>query len=1187
MKNFLQKTCLLVLMLVMGASAAWADEYRIVFNTNTSDGSTVIASNVKVATVVSNGTQYVSGFTGNCSKAYYSSKSGVKLGSSSAAGAIEFNIAEAYQSNVSSVTVKTVVYGTDESSLTLEYNGGTKAGSTFTPGTDYQYTFNKLTTLTSLKISSTKRAYVSEVVIVTSDDEAGGGTTPTTYNVTIDKNIANGTVSASSATATAGATVTLTAIPATGYEFGSWSVTNASTSSAISVADNKFTMPAANVYVSATFNQTQTGGETGGDGTTVAFGNLGYASWGKEASFSGSTYDELSQTKSGVTFNYVRGSGSTYANTNAIRFYKDNKLTFTAPKGYVISSIVWTGSGFKNDVTTDVERCTSTTSALSWAGNATSVTFTRPSDATSYVTLSSVEVTLAADAGEGGEEGGGTTTEDSPISNFIKTSTLSLEVGAGNYDVRQCLNLPTDYPEGTAGIYNITTTINGLTQKDGEFACVYPYLAFLKAGTYTVTVKAAAVPGKYAETTGTITVTVTGGTTPEPEVTVYENLAALVADGAPTTDGSNVTVTLTNEVITGIYTTSGGYRNGIFLQVGEREIEIYCKNVPEYWEVGGTVSGTLYKCPWKLFNSTWELCPESWGLLYYTAPALQELSITGEPKNEYYVGDSFDVAGLTVTAKYASGTTLDVTDQVEWACEPETFTQEGSAIQVTVMAGLGETIAEKTYTVSVAKNPYVIAGNFTAIKGNIDENISYEAFKGNAANDPFIPKDTGYIRLYQNGGYITITGAKGVTISEVILTTGSTYETTTIGYAVGDDDVPTTGSTVAKNSDFKVSGLSCNSISFYCLGTDKNTRLDIAAIKVKYTKVDINLASISVAGEGIGKEFLQNSTFNHEGITVTARYTDQSSEDVTAKAEFTEPDMTNVGEKTVEVSYTEGGVTKTTSYTINVVAESITKLHIATLPAKTVFKLGESFSCEGLSVTADYNSGRKGVELEAADYEVVAPDVTTPGKKEVTVSLIGNEQVSTSYNVTVLPTNTIFFESFDTNDGTGGNDGKWSGSIASNTFKSDNAWTVTAAGGADQCAKFGAGSTAGSAVTPALGHVGAVTVSFKAAAWDSNNEATTITVSIDGVQASEKEITLTKSEWHDYSVTLSGLTADSKVKFSAKKPSNNRFFLDEVLITEATVSSVTNYIEALKNGEDGYTLDGLQKVVNDILQIEE
>ena len=99
----------------------------------------------------------------------------------------------------------------------------------------------------------------------------------------------------------------------------------------------------------------------------------------------------------------------------------------------------------------------------------------------------------------------------------------------------------------------------------------------------------------------------------------YSSLAELVKAGEPT--GGKVNVTLTNEEILSIYTTSKGYRNGIFLQAGDKEIEIYCKDVPAEWEVGGTVSGTLEDCTWTTFNSTWELCPADWSKLTYKAPA--------------------------------------------------------------------------------------------------------------------------------------------------------------------------------------------------------------------------------------------------------------------------------------------------------------------------------------------------------------------------------------------------------------------------------------------------------------------------------------------------------------------------------------------------------------------------------------
>ena len=77
-------------------------------------------------------------------------------------------------------------------------------------------------------------------------------TPATTYTVTVDGGIQNGTVTASPTEAAEGATVTLTATPAANYNFGSWTVKDASDAD-VTVSGNTFTMPASNVTVSASF----------------------------------------------------------------------------------------------------------------------------------------------------------------------------------------------------------------------------------------------------------------------------------------------------------------------------------------------------------------------------------------------------------------------------------------------------------------------------------------------------------------------------------------------------------------------------------------------------------------------------------------------------------------------------------------------------------------------------------------------------------------------------------------------------------------------------------------------------------------------------------------------------------------------------------------------------------------------
>ncbi len=86
---------------------------------------------------------------------------------------------------------------------------------------------------------------------------------------------------------------------------------------------------------------------------------------------------------------------------------------------------------------------------------------------------------------------------------------------------------------------------------------------------------------------------------------------------------------------------------------------------------------------------------------------------------------------------------------------------------------------------------------------------------------------------------------------------------------------------------------------------------DVYAVNVTVTAPK-ELASLSVSGTPA--EFWKGDTFNHDGMTVTATWSDETTTDVTDEATFSEPDMTTAGEKTVTVTYKE----KTTTYTIEV-----------------------------------------------------------------------------------------------------------------------------------------------------------------------------------------------------------------------------------------------------------------------------
>ena len=152
-------------------------------------------------------------------------------------------------------------------------------------------------------------------------------------------------------------------------------------------------------------------------------------------------------------------------------------------------------------------------------------------------------------------------------------------------------------------------------------------------------------------------------------------------------------------------------------------------------------------------------------------------------------------------------------------------------------------------------------------------------------------------------------------------------------------------------------------------------------------------------------------------------------------------------------------------------------------------------------------------------------------------------------------TTTIFSETFDKFTGTGGNDGSWSGSIASSTAttSTDNTgWTFTKGYAAKQCAKFGAKNGLGSATTPTLNFTGDATLTFRAGAW--SGDAKTLNISITSGTLSQATVTLADGAFTEYSISITGVTSNPKITFSGKQASKSRFFLDDVVVTQTITS---------------------------------
>lgn len=245
--------------------------------------------------------------------------------------------------------------------------------------------------------------------------------------------------------------------------------------------------------------------------------------------------------------------------------------------------------------------------------------------------------------------------------------------------------------------------------------------------------------------------------------------------------------------------------------------------------------------------------------------------------------------------------------------------------------------------------------------------------------------------------------------------------------------------------------------------------------------------------------------------------------------------------KTIEVTYEEGAETKCATPTFT--------------PAAGYLKLGNAITFTSATADAEiyyqysynggeYNSFVKGTSFtpdKEGTYKIIAK-ATKTGLEDG----ISGEQ---TYEVG----NLVFYESFDKNDGTGGNDGKWSGSIASNDIQYDVAgWTCENAKGAKMCARFGTSGKKGTATTPALTDLeGDAILTFKAAPWNTEGGKMSVTISDGTIETSEFE--LINNTFTEYSVKISG-GATSKITFTS---SEDRFFLDEVKVKQVAVATPT------------------------------
>ena len=297
----------------------------------------------------------------------------------------------------------------------------------------------------------------------------------------------------------------------------------------------------------------------------------------------------------------------------------------------------------------------------------------------------------------------------------VAVPTLSL--AEGTYWGKQTLTI--GIPEGAAGVQY---TLDGTDPKESNTAELITEAANLELSA-TTTVRAIAVDNNknYSkEVSRTYTFAPSIANTKETAYTTAQAIEIINKTSAEQLAAENVYVKgVVSEIVTPYNSQYGNVSFNVSADGSisgqqfrfyrtQKDAENKFKEDPNI-EVGATVVGygTLLLYKDNTDNAQKEIYEFAAGnyLVEYKAPVekvLKSIAISGEAtKTTYFEGETFDPTGFVVTATYDDESTRVVTDDVKWACTPETLTL--GITEVNVTASYGEKTASKTVAVTVTE----------------------------------------------------------------------------------------------------------------------------------------------------------------------------------------------------------------------------------------------------------------------------------------------------------------------------------------------------------------------------------------------------------------------------------------------------------------------------------------------------
>ena len=169
------------------------------------------------------------------------------------------------------------------------------------------------------------------------------------------------------------------------------------------------------------------------------------------------------------------------------------------------------------------------------------------------------------------------------------------------------------------------------------------------------------------------------------------------------------------------------------------------------------------------------------------------------------------------------------------------------------------------------------------------------------------------------------------------------------------------------------------------------------AMKIGNLNAGVALKSIAVKTMPSKTVYAIGEPFSQSGLTLTATYSDGSTETVTSGFTCSGFDSATAGTKAITVTY-QG---KTTTFTVAVQPESgsLTGIAIKALPSKTVYtyRNDKNLKLDGLEIEATYSDGSK-LPVDPAECTITGYSAKPVGTKTITVAYEG---LTAQFNVTV------------------------------------------------------------------------------------------------------------------------------------------------------------------------------------------